>query len=51
MLTRELGFCPQGREEHLKSLKQPFPTKFSCMEDGVERDETRASKTKGTLYS
>lgn len=50
MLTGELGFCRQGREEHLKGLKQPFPTKFLGMEDGVERDETRASKTRGTLY-
>lgn len=37
----ELGCYPQGKEEHLKGLKQPFTTKFACVEDGVERDETR----------
>ena len=47
--AKEAGLYPQGKEEHLKDLKQPDVMKCACVEDPVERDETRGSKTREGL--
>lgn len=38
-----------GQEEPLKDLRQPGMMEWECVENGVERDETRGSDQRGTV--
>lgn len=41
----ELGLYLHGKEKHLKDLEEVFMTNFACVEDEVERNETRITET------